>query len=138
MLIYVKPSLLGDKNRRSDTRKIQKLLNAVFPSAVLLVDGICDRKTIIKIERLQRRFMNMPDGQVDPGRRTLRRLIAAAPAVTDDWKGNSSNWSQEKKILSLHRFMRGKVERTIDTFADQGFRPKIVCLAFLRCAAGTG
>ena len=116
----------GGENRKSDTRIVQKVLNAIYPSALLVVDGLCGRKTIARIKRFQRNFMAKPDGRVDPGGRTIRRMIAAAPAVSKDWSGDSSKWSQEKKIESLHRFMRGKVSRTIDALKAQGFKPKIV------------
>lgn len=116
----------GGQNKKSDTRKIQKLLNAIFPSALLVVDGDCGAKSIGKIERFQRRFMTKPDGRVDPGGRTLKRMVKAAPAMTDDWGGDSAKWSQEKKLSSLDSRLRRKTVRVIESLQSQGFKPKIV------------
>ena len=77
----------GGKNRKPDTRKIQRLLSAIFPGAALVDDGLCGPKSIRRIERFQRRFMADPDGRVDPNGRTLRRMNGAAPALQSDWSG---------------------------------------------------
>lgn len=127
MSIQIQDSVgAGGNNGKADTRKIQKLLNAIFPSQLLEVDGDCGTKTVNKIKRFQRRYMNNPDGRVDPGGRTLRKLNAAAPAMQSDWSGDSSKWSQEKKISSLDNRMGRKVGKVIDSLKEQGFRPKIV------------
>ena len=115
----------GGVNRKGDTRKIQKLLNAVFPGTPLDETGEVDAKTIRRIERFQRRFLNNPDGRVDPGGKTLRRLNQAAPGESGEWKGDSSKWSQEKKLRSLDPRMRPIVEHIIAELAHQGFKPKI-------------
>ena len=116
----------GGTNRKGDVRKIQKLLNAIFPATPLKVDGLCGDKTIRRIERFQRRFMRSPDGRVDRSGRTLRRLNQAAPGLQLDWRGDSSKWSPEKKLQSLDRRMRPKVGRVTEALKAQGFRPKIV------------
>lgn len=116
----------GGENRRPDTREIQRALNEVFPSLELVVDGLCGSKTIRRIERFQRRFMTAPDGRVDPGGRTLRRLNSTVPSLTEDWSGDSQRWSQEKKLASLAPPMRPRVERTLAVLRAQGFQPKIV------------
>ena len=113
------------KNGIADTRKIQKLLNAIFPSTLLSVDGDCGAKTIRRIKRFQKRFMAKPDGRVDPAGRTLKRLNAAAPGMQKDWSGDSSRWSQEKKISSLDKRMRRKIVRVLDSLKAEGLRPKI-------------
>ena len=113
------------KNRKADTRKIQKLLNARFPSNALAVDGDCGPKTIRRIKRFQKRYMAKPDGRVDPGGRTLKKLNAAAPGMQKDWRGDSSKWSQEKKLSSLDKRMRSKIVRVLDALNAAGFRPKI-------------
>ena len=115
----------GGENRKSDTRKIQRLLNEVFPATPLEVHGLCGPETIRRIERFQRRFMQSPDGRIDPGGRTLRRLEGAAPGVQPDWSGDSSRWSKEKKLSSLNRRTRPKVERILEALAEEGFRPKV-------------
>ncbi len=115
----------GGENRKIDTRKIQRLLNEIFPAMPLEIDGDCGPKTIRRIDRFQRRFMRNPDGCVDPGGRTLRRLNAAAPSTQPDWSGDSSRWSHDKKLSSLDRRMRPKVERVLEALAQEGFKPKI-------------
>jgi len=115
----------GGENLKADTRKIQKLLNAIFPATPAEVNGVCGPDTIRRIERFQRRFMAKPDGRVDPGGRTLKRLNVAAPGMQQDWSGDSSRWSHEKKLASLDRRMRPKVERTLEALKAEGFKPKI-------------
>ena len=44
---------------------------------------------------------------------------------SEDWTGNSSKWSQEKKYRSLNPQMRTKVRQVIDALKSRGFRPKI-------------
>ena len=114
------------ENRKADVRKIQGVLNAVFPATPLDVNGECDGRTIRRIERFQRRFMQQPDGRVDPGGRTLRRLNRAAPGLQADWSGDSSRWSDEKKLRSLDKRLRPKVQRVLATLQEGDFRPKIV------------
>lgn len=40
----------------------------------LIVDGNCGPKTVAAIRKFQQRFMSLPDGLVEPGGATLRRL----------------------------------------------------------------
>lgn len=100
----------GD-NRKVDTRKIQRILNAIYPALLLDEDGDCGPKTIRRIKRFQKRFMAKPDGRVDPRGRTLKKLNAAAPGIQKNWRGDSSRWSEEKKLSSLDKRMRRKVVR---------------------------
>ena len=126
MDVTIKSSVgANGKNGRADTRKVQKLLNAIFPSTLLSVDGDCGSKTVRRIERFQRRFTTKPDGRVDPDGRTLKKLNAAAPGLQKDWSGDSSKWSEEKKLSSLDKRMRGKVVRVLGTLKAEGFKPKI-------------
>ena len=115
----------GGDNRRSDTRKVQMILNEIFPGTLLEVDGQCGPKTIRRIERFQRRFVQNPDGRVDPARKTLKRLNAAAPSMQSDWGGDSSKWSQKKKLASLNNGLRTKTARILETLKSAGFKPKI-------------
>ncbi len=41
----------GGENLKTDAKKIQHLLNAVFPATPLEVDGLCGPNTIRRIER---------------------------------------------------------------------------------------
>ena len=126
MDVTIKSSVgANGKNGRADTRKVQKLLNAIFPSTLLSVDGDCGSKTVRRIERFQRRFTTKPDGRVDPDGRTLKKLNAAAPGLQKAWSGDSSQWSEEKKLSSLDERMRDKVVRVLGTLKAEGFKPKI-------------
>lgn len=116
----------GGENRAPDVRSIQKLLNQIYPLTPLVIDGRIGPRTIARIERFQRRFMQSPDGRVDPSGRTLRSLLAAAPAADPVWSGDSSAWSQEKKLESLDRRIRPKVERVLEALKSGGFKPKVV------------
>ena len=123
--------LRGSVGRRSDNhepdvRKLQKALNDVIITPQLVLDGDCGPKTIRRIERLQRGFTTSPTGRVEPGDRTLRKLNASVPALSEDWSGDSQKWSQERKLASLEARTRPKVERVIAVLADGSFRPKIV------------
>ena len=113
-------------NRESDVKKIQRALNIIFPSLLLDIDGHCGPKTIRRIERFQRRFMQNPDGRVDPGGRTLRLLNSASPEMQTEWSGDSAQWSLKKKLSSLEKRMRPKVERVLEALKGEGYQPKIV------------
>lgn len=113
-------------NRKADTRKIQRLLNAVFPASRLEVDGIAGPRTVRRIERFQKRFMRRPDGRVDRDSRTLRRLNAAAPGLQKKWSGDSTRWSERKKLVSMDDRLLAKVVRVLEALESEGFRPRIV------------
>lgn len=79
----------GDKNSPADVRKIQELLNKnlhLLPGIKkLIIDGIVGKntdksKTITAIKKYQSVVLKMtsPDGRVDPGGKTLKKLIANA------------------------------------------------------------
>lgn len=74
----------GSDNHVADVRKLQKALNDVIITPQLALDGDCGRKTIRRIERFQRGFMTSPTGRVEPGDRTLRKLNASVPALSED------------------------------------------------------
>ncbi len=42
-----------------------------------------------------------------------------------EWSGDSSSWTQEKKLLSLNPSLRSRVEQVLAALRDQGFQPKI-------------
>ena len=113
-------------NKKTDVKKLQNALNRVFPALMLDIDGLCGPKTIRRIVRFQRRFMNNPDGRVDPNGRTLKRLNTAAPDLLDQWDGDSARWSQDKKLASLDHRMRPRVVRVLEALKTEGFQPKIV------------
>ncbi|MGD2171280.1 MAG: peptidoglycan-binding domain-containing protein, partial [Gammaproteobacteria bacterium] len=115
----------GGVNRKPDTRRIQGALNEVYPAYELEVDGICGPNTVRRIERFQRGFMRRPDGRIDPGGRSLARLNTAVPSLQEDWRGDSSKWSQERKLASLDPGFRGKVSTVLGRLETDGFQPRI-------------
>lgn len=72
----------GGANRSADVKTIQEMLNKVMPdwggpNPKLAVDGICGPLTKAAIRKFQQAQLSTyfaPDGRVDPGQRTLRRL----------------------------------------------------------------
>jgi hypothetical protein len=72
----------GGVNRPEDVKTIQEMLNKVLPgwggpSSKLTVDGICGsltKEAIRKFQKVQLSSYFPPDGRVDLGRRTLKRL----------------------------------------------------------------
>ena len=119
------PVCYRGENRKPDTRKIQKALNEVFPGALLEVDGDGGTLTIRRIKRFQRRFVQNPDGRVDPGGKTLNRLNSAVPSLQADWSGDSSKWPEEKKLASLDSGFRSKTGHILEALKAAGFKPKI-------------
>ena len=121
----------GGRNLRSDVKTVQTLLKAkgYDPGPV---DGICGQGTIGAIRRFQAKFLARPDGLIDPGGITWRRLTSAGAAsptssapVLTSWSGDSSQWPHEKKILSLYPAMRPKVEAVLAGLRGRGFQPKV-------------
>ncbi len=72
----------GGVNNSSDVRCIQEMLNKALPnwggpSPLLATDGICGPKTVAAIQKFQQVQLSTyfrPDGRVDPGKRTIKRL----------------------------------------------------------------
>lgn len=115
----------GGDNRKPDTRRVQGALNEIYPAIALAVDGVCGPNTIRRIERFQRGFMRRPDGRVDPGGGTLERLNSAVPSLRDEWRGDSSKWSAERKLASLDAELRPRIERVLEKLEAERFRPRI-------------
>lgn len=116
----------GGDNLEADVRLVQQSLNELIPEKPLKVDGKCGAKTIAKIEQFQRGFMPKPDGRIDPGGQSIKRLSQSAPTLQGAWKGDSSKWSEAKKLDSLDTSLRKKVERVLANLTAEGFKPKIV------------
>jgi peptidoglycan L-alanyl-D-glutamate endopeptidase CwlK len=133
-------------NRREDVEKVQALLKraGMDPGPI---DQIAGPRTIAAITGFQQRFLTKPDGRVDKDGRTLARLQAAPLRSVDrreqstrslpnpppvqnnkaqDWTGDSSRWSQSKKLASLEPGFRRKIEAVIATLRAEGFRPTII------------
>jgi hypothetical protein len=121
---------VGDQgvNRPNDVTMVQSLLKTNgFKCG--LVDGVCGDRTITAIRAFQSTFLKEPDGLIEPGRATWRRLastttIPASPGLLE-WSGNSASWSHEKKLQSLHLDLRPKVTGVLSGLSERGFQPKI-------------
>lgn len=68
----------GGRNFPTDVRIVQSRLNRVslVPLVPLKEDGVSGPRTVASIVEFQRRYLKMdnPDGRVDPGGRTIRKL----------------------------------------------------------------
>lgn len=100
------------KNRDSDVRIIQKALNNVMqynilaPLGPLAEDGIAGRKTKVAIRQFQRVAVGMasPDGRIDPGGRTLKKLNAVvdtAAKVSNTRSPILNTWSPARGMDAL-------------------------------------
>jgi len=126
-------------NQKSDVNAIQLQLNAQMPASrnQLMVNNICDSDTINTIIDFQKSVLGFrqPDGRIDPNGKTLFALNDptshdkwarnADQAITDQWTGDSSKWSQQKKLQSLNPTFRTKVQSVLNALDQQGFKPKI-------------
>jgi hypothetical protein len=65
-------------NRPEDVAIVQTLLNTK-PGVKLAVDKRCGPLTILSIRNFQKAFLPIPDGRVDPGGVTWKKLTAPAP-----------------------------------------------------------
>lgn len=135
---------VGGVNAKADVLKIQQLLRKAHKNPGP-EDGIFGLKTKTALLGFQSTFLTKPDGRIDPTGTTLRHLnnsVSArlntpapvlprpqpqAPAATHtDWGGDSAQWTQEKKLLSLKSSFRTKVERVISALIVRGYQPKII------------
>lgn len=125
----------GGQNLPADVMLVQQLLNLSGVMPPLETDGVSGPKTEQAIVKFQSKFLKRPDGRVDPGGKTFRELIDASfgknvavtppPESTINWNGDSSQWSQAKKIQSLAPPMRPKVTTVLEELEQRGFQPKI-------------
>ena len=133
----------GGANREADVRLVQQLLSSAgFDTKG--IDGAYGTNTRNAIIAFQKTFLSNPDGRFDPGGKSIGRLeqasgkpaAPASPAAPSapaaggaritDWSGDSSQWTQEKKLASLEPSFRPKIERVIAKLKADGFQPKIV------------
>jgi peptidoglycan hydrolase-like protein with peptidoglycan-binding domain len=108
----------GGRARRGsdDVKKIQKLLNKADTKPKLVPDGSVGTKTIRAIERFQSSFMKKPDGRIDPGGNSLRRLNAKAEATAKAAATQQTSGSWAKKYELLDRPHKESVNRRVDKF----------------------
>ena len=100
----------GRAKRGSDVLKIQKLLNKADTKPKLVPDSSVGTKTIRAIERFQSSFMKKPDGRIDPGGNSLRRLNAKAEATQQASGIRAENY---KLLDAAHK---ESVNRKVDRF----------------------
>jgi len=129
------------RNVRSDVTTVQGLLLARGHSPGT-IDGLSGTRTINAIRSFQGQYMTQPDGLVEPGMGTWKRLIGfiaitpptkaaaaastgAAKPVEAKWSGDSAQWSQEKKLESMKPDMAAKVRAVITDLTLQKFQPYI-------------
>jgi peptidoglycan L-alanyl-D-glutamate endopeptidase CwlK len=119
---------LQGANLRDDVLVVQRLLRSKGYDTGG-VDGQCGPKSLSAIRAFQATFMARPDGRVDPGGSTWRRLLAhdgpaPGPALLS-WTGDSARWPEEKKLQSMHPQLREKVQATLAALKQRGFQPKV-------------
>jgi len=92
----------GRAKRGSDVLKIQKLLNKAGAKPELVPDSKVGTNTIRAIERFQSGFMKRPDGRIDPGGRSLRRLNGqgAEPKNTYERRMNAAKKRGDKYMFT--------------------------------------
>jgi len=69
----------GGRNRPEDVRVVYALLNKIL-SVQLEVSDVCSVELIRAIREFQQGFMSRPDGRIDVGGRTWKKLTAAIEA----------------------------------------------------------
>ena len=117
----------------ADARTVQKLLKSVasFYGDPRLdpgpIDGIPGTGTFSAIERFQRMFMHRPDAVVDPGGRTIRRLLAQT-AIADAAKNcrfpydHIPNWDYHTGMRAFGSRRSGgkRAHAGVDLYAAKG------------------
>ena len=129
---------VGCANHVADVRLIKQLLNACAGSIGLnppldINNPHCGPSTIAAIKAFQRIVVGNPQatGRIRPGGPTIKALIrvasaAASSGTSQEWAGDSSRWSQDKKLKSMNPQFRQKVERVLVALRKSGFQPSIV------------
>ena len=121
---------VGEKgqNFRQDVLLVQTLLKTkgYNPGRV---DGVCGQKTVKAIREFQSTFLKQPDGLIEPNRETWRKLSSAQGVSANpnliQWSGDSSQWTQDKKIQSLTTDLQPKVKAVVEALKKRGFSPTV-------------
>ncbi|QWV94205.1 M15 family metallopeptidase [Geomonas oryzisoli] len=113
----------GGRNYTIDVLRVQTILKSkgygLAPGR-----GICGADTIAAIKKFQASFMAHPTGLIEPYSDSLRKLSDASHALFE-WSGDSSQWSQEKKLKSVAPNLRSKLQPVLEHLHSAGFRPHI-------------
>ncbi len=133
----------GGVNHKDDVTAVQNLLIAAG-RLTGPANGVCDQILIEAIRDFQAASASHPDGRIDPGGATLKKLTSIEPpspagaggvqplplkppaAGPAEWSGDSSQWPQEKKLQSLEPGFRAKVEKVLAALKAAQFEPRIV------------
>ena len=114
----------GGQNLPVDVATVQAMLRGRGFDAT--DSGTCDAPTIAAIRAFQAGFMTSPDGLIEPGRRSWQQLQGANVGATpEEWRGDSAQWPQDKKLRSMKPEMAAKVRIVLERLAARGFQPKI-------------
>lgn len=97
-------------NRLDDVRLVQSLLNAANGSTpprapgLLVVDGLCGPKTCAAIASFQQRHSGLlADARIDPGQKTLQRLVCMARDLQRVPVGLPNIGPPESRAMTLMR-----------------------------------
>jgi peptidoglycan hydrolase-like protein with peptidoglycan-binding domain len=127
----------GGDNKSPDVMKVQELLNAKGFS-VGQPTGSCQARTIGQIKSFQNGFMHHPDGKVDPGGKTWKKLNATGPVALDDAgpyqrtipKPDSSSYnvglSHLTNDMMLEIFGEPRLKRDYDDTGKDPDNPKLL------------
>lgn len=113
----------GGRNYTIDVLRVQTLLRS--KGYVLQPGrGICGNDTVIAIKKFQASFLSQPTGLIEPYSLSVQKLCEEKHAV-HEWSGDSSRWSQEKKLKSLNLAFQPRVVSVVDKLKRDGFLPSI-------------
>ncbi|MGD8925562.1 MAG: glycoside hydrolase family protein [Thioalkalispiraceae bacterium] len=108
----------GGRNNKTDTRRVQGLLNRYKIPGItkpLKITGVADSNTIRRIEAFQKKIVKMrtPDGRIDPDGRTIKKLLnrpgsKAASALKVSAKGVNLLKSIERLALKPYDDQNGR------------------------------
>jgi peptidoglycan L-alanyl-D-glutamate endopeptidase CwlK len=120
------------KNNNKDVKKIQSLLTK-RGMKLGRIDGICGLRTLKAIITFQKGFMRLPDGLIEVNGKSWKKLNSSnsknatksQQTKSGYWSGDSSKWSQDKKLKSLNFDFRTKVKTVIKNLKNKGYEPKI-------------
>jgi len=93
----------GRAKRGSDVLKIQKLLNKADAKPELVPDSKIGTNTIRAIEQYQSGFMKRPDGRIDPGGESLRRLNGQGATMGNHKDKRFSDFTPANKLIKRYR-----------------------------------
>lgn len=131
----------GGQNLPADVKVVQKSLNPhnLSPLRPLSVDGIAGRNTVAAIRHFQDRHVGMsnPDGRVDPGGRTLRRLNRRGnsnPSSSGSgsnrgsnnlsgtrwWRANQSRYPNSRRLEDLEDTFKTKATQFVEAIRNAG------------------